>query len=341
MTNADKTDPAVAPADQPVPVPPWRAPATRRIAPVIGLPLGVSAGNMLAWAHRPGPGLVFGKVGKALVKVGRSAGLSGAERELVILRTAWTTRAYFPYAAHMPMARMIRRRGDERPAIQQGPDHPAWTEREAALLRFVDELQRDLVISAPTRAEAARHFSADQLVVIAGVSALYEATGALVAAIGFRVSGGMRQLAREQTLPTVGARPLVRRGNPVAPKPDGVASWAVADPAVVAAAEGHPRIGSALHDAIARWTQVSLLAGADTEAVVGRVQELANGRTLLPGNDSDRSSLLLRMTDQVWADRFVDDETWSAATEFFTDRELLDLCALVCAQRLQYCLARA
>ncbi|MFE0026028.1 carboxymuconolactone decarboxylase family protein [Amycolatopsis sp. NPDC059021] len=66
--------------------------------------------------------------------------LPARDRELVILRVAWHTQARYEWAHHVVIADGAGLTEREIARIPQGPDEPGWGDRDAALLRAVDEL---------------------------------------------------------------------------------------------------------------------------------------------------------------------------------------------------------
>ncbi|MDQ3756542.1 MAG: carboxymuconolactone decarboxylase family protein [Actinomycetota bacterium] len=88
------------------------------------------------------------------------------ERELAILRTAWNTRTEYEWGQHVRIAERAGVGEDDiaRLVRQDGPDDPAWTPVESAVLRAADELHADACISDDTWAALAEHFDDRQLI---------------------------------------------------------------------------------------------------------------------------------------------------------------------------------
>jgi AhpD family alkylhydroperoxidase len=72
------------------------------------------------------------------------------DRELVVLRTAWLAQCRFEWAHHELLARRLGITSQEIQQVTEGADAPAWSQRDAALVRAVDELQRDSRICEST-----------------------------------------------------------------------------------------------------------------------------------------------------------------------------------------------
>ena len=72
------------------------------------------------------------------------------ERELLILRTGWLCGAPFEFGEHVERARHSGMTPDEIARVTLGSGAEGWTRLEAALLRAVEELHADAMISDAT-----------------------------------------------------------------------------------------------------------------------------------------------------------------------------------------------
>ena len=90
--------------------------------------------------------------------------LSARDRQLVILRTGWLSRAGYEWAQH---TRIGRNHADMNDAdfdrITEGAEANGWADHERWLLRAVDELHGDQHISDPVWEALAAHYSTEQL----------------------------------------------------------------------------------------------------------------------------------------------------------------------------------
>lgn len=78
--------------------------------------------------------------------LGKSS-LPARERELVILRTAWSCRAEYEWGHHRVIGKASGLTDDEIARIAAGPDAPGWNALDLALLRGTDELCAERVLS--------------------------------------------------------------------------------------------------------------------------------------------------------------------------------------------------
>ncbi len=94
----------------------------------------------------------------------RKAQLPERARELAILRTGWLCRSDYEWGHHVRMAKAAGVTAAEIEQVIAGPDHPAWDPFDAAIVRSVDELRRDGVISDATWTTLAQRWDERQLI---------------------------------------------------------------------------------------------------------------------------------------------------------------------------------
>ena len=89
--------------------------------------------------------------------------LSPRDRELAILRVGVRCRSRYEFGQHVVIARRCGISDEEIDQVKAGPDHPAWSPLEAAVIRAADELHDDSVISDATWATLAEHYTTEQV----------------------------------------------------------------------------------------------------------------------------------------------------------------------------------
>ncbi|WEO93385.1 carboxymuconolactone decarboxylase family protein [Streptomyces sp. FXJ1.172] len=111
------------------------------------------------------PGLVrhFLSFGSHLLRDGL---LPDRTRELLILRTAYNTRAGYEWGRHVPLARAAGVTEEEIRRVGAGPDAQGWPPADVHLLRAADELHRDARLSAATWSALADGHDEAQLIEI-------------------------------------------------------------------------------------------------------------------------------------------------------------------------------
>lgn len=86
----------------------------------------------------------FMKLGNALLF---KAALDPVLRELVILRVGYLSGADYEVHQHLVVARHVGVPGEKIAGVEVGPDAPAFSDLERAVLRFTDEVVRDVKAS--------------------------------------------------------------------------------------------------------------------------------------------------------------------------------------------------
>jgi alkylhydroperoxidase family enzyme len=76
--------------------------------------------------------------------------LTPRDRELLVLRVAHLRQSVYEWAQHAVLAGDAGLTDDEVARLAEGPDAAGWSERDAALVRAVDELVADARIAEPT-----------------------------------------------------------------------------------------------------------------------------------------------------------------------------------------------
>jgi alkylhydroperoxidase family enzyme len=95
--------------------------------------------------------------------VGHGA-ISARERELIVLRVHWLSRAPFPWAEHVEIAKLSGVRVEEIERVTLGSSADGWNEHDRALLRATEELICDQRISDETWDDLAIIWNPKQLI---------------------------------------------------------------------------------------------------------------------------------------------------------------------------------
>jgi alkylhydroperoxidase family enzyme len=87
------------------------------------------------------------------------------DREIAILRNAWLAKAPFEWGEHVKIFKRLGK-GTEAEVlrIRQGSSAPGWSEHERAILRAVEELNADAMITDATWATLAKSWTEAQLI---------------------------------------------------------------------------------------------------------------------------------------------------------------------------------
>jgi alkylhydroperoxidase family enzyme len=89
--------------------------------------------------------------------------LTARQRELLVLRVAAVRESPYEWAQHVVIAGDNDISAEEVDRVAAGPDAPGWTDLERAMIRAVDELVGDALISDDTWAVLAEAFDEQQL----------------------------------------------------------------------------------------------------------------------------------------------------------------------------------
>ncbi|HEY9546398.1 MAG TPA: carboxymuconolactone decarboxylase family protein [Solimonas sp.] len=76
--------------------------------------------------------------------------LTPRDRELAVLRIGWLCQAPYEFGEHVYVAKSVGISSDEIERITQGSGAPDWNEHERAVLKAVEELHADAMISDAT-----------------------------------------------------------------------------------------------------------------------------------------------------------------------------------------------
>jgi alkylhydroperoxidase family enzyme len=117
--------------------------------------------------------------------------LSPRTRELLILRVGVRCRSPYEFGQHHVIAQRCDIDVEEIERVKHGPDHPAWSPLEAALLRAVDELHDDSRISDATWAALAAHHTTEQLLDIVFTVGQYHLVSMALNTFGVQLDEGI------------------------------------------------------------------------------------------------------------------------------------------------------
>ena len=93
------------------------------------------------------------------------------DRELAILRIGWLSRAPFEWGAHVKIAKRNGVTADEIKRVIEGSAAPGWSKRDRAIVRAVEELHSDSMITDETWSDLQQFYNDKkliELVILAG-----------------------------------------------------------------------------------------------------------------------------------------------------------------------------
>ena len=122
----------------------------------------------------------------------RATTLTERQRELVIMRVATLRHSVYEWAQHIFVARKAGLTDLEIAWIAWGPDAPAWSESDASLLRAVDDLDRDGVITDDTWVVLSTHLDVRQMLDLIFTAGSYRMLAWMVASLGVALDDDLR-----------------------------------------------------------------------------------------------------------------------------------------------------
>jgi alkylhydroperoxidase family enzyme len=116
--------------------------------------------------------------------------LPARDREIVILRTGWLCKAEYEWGHHVAIARNIGLRQDEIDRIKQGAESEVWTTLESNLIKAVDELHADSIVTDSTWKLLADHYTTEQLIDLIFTVGQYHMVSMALNSLGIQLEGG-------------------------------------------------------------------------------------------------------------------------------------------------------
>jgi alkylhydroperoxidase family enzyme len=129
--------------------------------------------------------LVFGRY------VLEESELPPRDRELLILRAACLCQAEYEWSHHAISGKQAGLTDKEILCIMEGPNAKGWSSFDAALLRAVDELHKNMFISDLTWDALARRYTEQQLVDLVFTVGLYSLVSMVLNSIGVQLDEGV------------------------------------------------------------------------------------------------------------------------------------------------------
>lgn len=187
-------------SDDPTPPGGWIEHPEPRIPPGRGSELGLFARGFTAIVRRVTRGRsvnIFATLGRNkrlfrpwLMFAGRlmpRGSLPRADAELVILRVGWNCRARYEWAQHVHIAKRVGLDATAIARVPEGPDAEGWTDRQAAILKAVDELHADRVVSDATWERLMAHLDPPRLLELCMLTGHYEMLAMTLNSAGVQV----------------------------------------------------------------------------------------------------------------------------------------------------------
>lgn len=118
--------------------------------------------------------------------------ISKQEQLLAILRIGWLCECEYVFAQHAVLGLRADLTDDDLLRITKGPDADGWTPHRSAILRAVDELYQDHIISHQTWAVLSRTYDDAQMIDLIVAVGRYWSNAVLLNSLGVRLEDGIR-----------------------------------------------------------------------------------------------------------------------------------------------------
>jgi len=117
--------------------------------------------------------------------------LPDRDREILILRIGWLCQAEYEFGQHTLSGKSVGLTGEEILRITKGPDEPGWSTSDAALVRVVDALYYDAIISDATWKVLSERYNEHQLMDVIATVGQYNAVSWALNSLGVQLDKGV------------------------------------------------------------------------------------------------------------------------------------------------------
>jgi 4-carboxymuconolactone decarboxylase len=152
---------------------------------------GSKTNVLMVMGNHPDLGKVYNAWGKHLLM---SNSLGSRYLELLILRVAWLVKSAYEWHNHVGYALNAGLTLEDIGAIRDFPEGGNWTEQDAVVLRSVDELKEDGIISDATWETLGKYFDKRQKMDLVFSIGHYVMTSWALSSFGVEIEGGADQI---------------------------------------------------------------------------------------------------------------------------------------------------
>lgn len=128
--------------------------------------------------------------------INRVSKLTPRHREMFILRIGWDCQSEYEWAQHVGSVGRAREWGLDPVKIADGPSAQGWTPFEQTILRAVDELYRDTMVSDATWKALSAEYDTEHLMSGVFTASSYRATSMSLNAYGVQLEAGNERFPR-------------------------------------------------------------------------------------------------------------------------------------------------
>lgn len=115
--------------------------------------------------------------------------LAAREREILVLRVGWLSRAGYEWVAHVEIGKDAGLAAEEIEQIKQGSSHPAWSQADRTLLKAAEEIHADRFVTEDTWQELNSRLDRRQCMDVVFTIAQYELVCTILNTFGVQFDG--------------------------------------------------------------------------------------------------------------------------------------------------------
>src|SRR5688572_9919917 len=165
------------------------------------------------------------------------------EREIVMLRMGWLCQSEYEWAQHARIGKaQAGLTNEDVHRIAEGPAASGWSDFERTLLRMVDELRYDTMISDATWTALRTKYSVQQAMEALYTAAQYQLVSMALNSLGIQLDPGLEdRLPKDVPLPALAGQPRTPRLKQPRVPPLSESQWSEEQRKLVAAhSDGRP-----------------------------------------------------------------------------------------------------
>ncbi len=288
------------------------------------------------------------------------------ERELVMLRMGWLCQSEYEWAQHARIAKaQAGLTNEDIHRIAEGPAAAGWSEFERTLLRMVDELRYDTLISDASWQALRTRYSVQQVMEAMYTASQYQLVSMALNSLGVQLDPGLEdRLPKDVRLPAVATQPKSPRLEQPRVPPLHPKDWSAEQRKLISAHTDttqpvlnlyatlltHPDLYGPRLKFGSYLQRDSLLPPKTRELVIMRTAWLTRteyewGHHVEPaqragfsdqdiqriaaGPDapgwSEEHAAVLRAVDELRREAFVSDRTWNTLAKYYDTKRLIEI----------------
>ena len=287
------------------------------------------------------------------------------EREIVMLRMGWLCQSEYEWAQHARIAKaQAGLSNQDVHRIAEGPAAAGWSDFERTLLRMVDELRYDTMISDATWNALRAKYSVQQVIEALYTAAQYQLVSMALNTLGVQLDPGLEdRLPKDVPLPALATQPKSPRLKQPRVPPLAESEWSEEQRKLIAEQKisgpvlnlyktmlNHPTLYGPRYKFGSYLQRDSLLPPKTRELLILRTAALTGAeyewghhveaaqkagfsaeeiRRIKSGPDasgwSEEHAAVLRAADELRRETFVSDRTWATLAKHYDTKRLIEI----------------